>query len=376
MKTQNTILVFLLLTALTLLPNVSSSTLKCGILTFNNMSTYNAPLPCPEPTYVDQSLVNNLLNSLSDNDTEEEKVAKLEEFLQKSNKKPISPAQALALFQKLNLSAKLEYAVGLVRNFLNLTSVQLNQIVGNASSPKDRVALVEGLFSALTDRDVKVIESMAAGLPCKDRKRIQQLLISTKPKDCILGDMNFSNIVYILDVSGSMAQHITVGGKPFTRISYLKEMMRNAITQMKENQKINLIFFSWGARYMESANMIQTTPEAIERIVGHVNALRAGGATNISGALQLAFNINDNIDSIVFITDGSPTVNIRDPHQIRQFINRKYEERKRRGLNTPPVNMNLLMIAGVEPQAERNRARIFSETIADATNGSVKSYGA
>lgn len=70
MKIENSILILLLLTSLTLLPDVNSSTLKCRILTFNNMTNYNPPLPfLQQKTYVELSLFNNFLNSLSDIDT-------------------------------------------------------------------------------------------------------------------------------------------------------------------------------------------------------------------------------------------------------------------------------------------------------------------
>jgi Ca-activated chloride channel family protein len=129
------------------------------------------------------------------------------------------------------------------------------------------------------------------------------------------------DLILVLDISGSMA-----GDK----LLQAKEALKFAINNLSSNDYFNIIAFSTEAKLFKSelVNAAQARQEALE----FINRLEAKGGTNINEALLTALDMKggrSHSPKIVFITDGLPTVGVKDVDEIRSNVKRLNKERYR-----------------------------------------------
>ena len=124
-------------------------------------------------------------------------------------------------------------------------------------------------------------------------------------------------VIFILDVSGSMATKVDTAGR--TRLDLAKEALVQALTRFTKETRFNIVFFhtqvrAWGRKLMPATRANQ------KKAVGFVRSTRPMGATNLYGALELAFQDKD-ADTIYLLSDGSPTAGeIVDPARIAREV--------------------------------------------------------
>lgn len=116
------------------------------------------------------------------------------------------------------------------------------------------------------------------------------------------------NIVFVLDVSGSMAGFMgaNAGEAPITRL--IRELSRT-INSLTAEHKINMVFFDsqvrkWRPRLVPMKGGAGGFKQ--EALV-YVRYLRAEGGTNLYGAMMAAMD-DEEVDAIVLLSDGEPTV--------------------------------------------------------------------
>jgi Ca-activated chloride channel homolog len=123
-----------------------------------------------------------------------------------------------------------------------------------------------------------------------------QATARTVPKDVSL----------IFDTSGSMA-----GAK----IDQAKQALRFVVNRLNPEDRFNIIAFS--STVNTFANTMQPVSER-NRALEFVDKLVASGGTNIDDALVTALNTNSagRLHTVIFVTDGLPTVGPQQPEQI------------------------------------------------------------
>ena len=107
------------------------------------------------------------------------------------------------------------------------------------------------------------------------------------------------HVTYVLDVSNSMSG---------ARLKRLKEELTRTIRSLTPVHMANMIFFNSSVRVWKESLV------AMERNAGGgkddalktVQGIKAGGNTNIYGALKAAFK-DEEVDAIILLTDGDPT---------------------------------------------------------------------
>jgi pilin isopeptide linkage protein len=120
---------------------------------------------------------------------------------------------------------------------------------------------------------------------------------------------NKADIIFVLDVSGSMNEMLPSGQ---TRMSLLKSTMRDAINNLTSNpnNRISIIQFA-----SESEILITGSTDR-EKLLKHINSLEANGGTNYYQSLKHAVDqVNDLTSTdtlgrekvVIFLTDGEPT---------------------------------------------------------------------
>ncbi len=135
--------------------------------------------------------------------------------------------------------------------------------------------------------------------PDEDENGFFMLLISPKTeiskKDIIKKD-----VIFILDVSGSMSGE---------KIEQAKEALKYCINNIDRGDRFNLITFSTESKSFKK-NLVSAS-EYHKEALDYIDQIEARGGTNINEALLDALEMEyeqDRPNSIVFITDGLPTV--------------------------------------------------------------------
>jgi len=116
-----------------------------------------------------------------------------------------------------------------------------------------------------------------------------------------------SRVVFVVDVSRSMGWN--------GRLDTAKKELRQVIEHLPATTRFDLISYSDVATAW-SEKLLPATPENVRHALRLVDRLEPVNATNIQGALQLAFRSED-ADTIYFLSDGTPTAGaLVDPEAI------------------------------------------------------------
>ena len=123
------------------------------------------------------------------------------------------------------------------------------------------------------------------------------------------------DITFVLDVSGSMT-----GGK----LTQAKAAGRQLLNTLSADDRFRLVDFGTDVHTFRD-NFVSATPANVRAAQEYLEGLRAAGSTNISGALQDALEAArtqsaDRLSLVLFLTDGEPTVGIRNPITIADSV--------------------------------------------------------
>jgi len=126
-----------------------------------------------------------------------------------------------------------------------------------------------------------------------------------------------SNIVFLLDVSGSMNN--------YNKLPLLKEAMELLVENLDENDKVSIVTYASGTNVvLEGADGDQK-----RQINKKFEDLEAGGATNGEGGLELAYEIAEEYfikggnNRVILATDGDFNVGKRSGSDLEELISEK-----------------------------------------------------
>lgn len=124
-------------------------------------------------------------------------------------------------------------------------------------------------------------------------------------------------ICFIMDISGSMEEQ---SGRQ-SRIEVARGELRGVLESYPEGDLFNVIFFSSDA-FPWQDELTKMNKKSRKNVLEYVDRQRAGGATAIYDALELAFE-DRRIDTIYLLTDGDPMGGKSDvPAEIRAQVKR------------------------------------------------------
>ncbi len=170
------------------------------------------------------------------------------------------------------------------------------------------------LYYALSDRDYGL--SILTHKPAPDADGFFLLMIS--PRNEIEPDkVNPKDVTFVLDTSGSMAHD----GK----LESAKKALLYCLERLHDKDRFSLIRFSTEVEVF-GKGLMPPTKENIDRAKRFIKQLEARGGTNINDALLRALKpvaASDRLNTIVFLTDGRPTVGVRDVSNILNNIEGK-----------------------------------------------------
>ena len=200
-----------------------------------------------------------------------------------------------------------------VRRFLNLRSLP----------PKDAVRIEELVnyfpyrYAPPEDDAPFAVHAETAACPWAPSHRL--LRIALKGREIDFANRPASNLVFLLDVSGSMNEP--------NKLPLLQSALKLLVERVGENDRVAIVVYAGASGLALPA----TSGERQETILAALDALEAGGSTNGGAGIQLAYQvarenfIKGGVNRVVLATDGDFNVGISDQGSLSRLIEREAE---------------------------------------------------
>lgn len=215
-----------------------------------------------------------------------------------------------------------------------------------ARSEAERAADNEARLQGLRDVDDRVSGNVES----------RQGMASLEPKTFYGLKVHTRKVIFVLDISGSMD------------LEFAKLNLRNAYRDLEDDASFGIVVYNHEVKSWKS-RLVKATPENKRSADEFLETFQAFGATNIYGALQLAFSISNNsvtrADTIYFLTDGMPNRGkVIEPGGILMAV-RRWNSNER-------VIIHAIQILGPmarSPAEKIEEARDFMQRLARENNG-------
>ena len=151
--------------------------------------------------------------------------------------------------------------------------------------------------------------------PWKENATI--IKIGIKAKDIASKELPPANLVFLVDVSGSMDES--------SKLPLVKKTLRLLTEQLRPQDKVTLITYASGEKLV----LEPTSGREKDKILKAINELSAGGATAGEQAIQLAYKeaqkafVKDGINRILLATDGDFNVGITNFETLKGLVAEK-----------------------------------------------------
>ena len=139
--------------------------------------------------------------------------------------------------------------------------------------------------------------------------------IGIKAKDTAVKTLPPANLVFLIDVSGSMSSE--------DKLPLVKKTLQILTEQLRPQDKVTLITYASGEKLLLPATSDK------QKILAAINSLEAGGATHGEQAIQMAYReagkhyIKNGINRILLATDGDFNVGITDFDTLKNLAAEK-----------------------------------------------------
>ncbi len=150
----------------------------------------------------------------------------------------------------------------------------------------------------------------------------QLVRIGLQGKEIELKDAPAANLVFLVDVSGSMA--------PAERLPLVKQSLHKLTETLRAQDKVSMVV------YAGSSGLVLPATSGAEKatITGAIDRLSSGGSTNGAQGIELAYQVatenfvKDGVNRVVLCTDGDFNVGITDEGSLTRLI----EEKRKTGV--------------------------------------------
>jgi Ca-activated chloride channel family protein len=227
-------------------------------------------------------------------------------------------------------------AASTLEEFRLTVSLKSQQPIGSIYSPTHEVSVKQvgdheavvqfEEVGALLDRDFQLFYTTSGqdiGLTALQHRPISvedgYVMLLVSPRAELSKDQKVPrDIVFVVDTSGSMMQD--------KKIVQARDALRHCLSGLSPDDRFGLINFATTVnRYRD--NLVAADGEHIKHAKGWVSDLYAGGGTAMHGALQAALDMRtddpERMFTVVFFTDGQPTIGERDTEKILADVVKK-----------------------------------------------------
>src|SRR5436190_482112 len=143
------------------------------------------------------------------------------------------------------------------------------------------------------------------------------LRIGLKGREVANENRPASNLVFLLDVSGSMT--------PAERLPLVKQAMRLLVEKLTEKDRVAIVIYAGGSGLALSS----TTGDRKETILRALEDLKAGGSTNGAEGIELAYKvaadnfIKGGVNRVILATDGDFNIGVTNQGGLNRLIEEK-----------------------------------------------------
>jgi Ca-activated chloride channel family protein len=143
------------------------------------------------------------------------------------------------------------------------------------------------------------------------------LRIGLKGRDVANENRPASNLVFLLDVSGSMT--------PAERLPLVKQAMRLLVEKLTEKDRVAIVIYAGGS----GLALPSTTGDRKETILRALEELKAGGSTNGAEGIELAYKvaadnfIKGGVNRVILATDGDFNIGVTNQGDLIRLIEEK-----------------------------------------------------
>ena len=146
------------------------------------------------------------------------------------------------------------------------------------------------------------------------------LRVGLKGKEIHVKERPATNVVYLIDVSGSMTSN--------DKLPLLKRGFQMMTQQLGENDRVSIVTYAGNAGVV----LEPTTGDNTDTITDAIEKLSPGGSTHGSAGIELAYKlaqqnfITDGVNKVILATDGDLNVGITDDNSLVKLIKQKASE--------------------------------------------------
>ncbi|MCH7727863.1 MAG: VWA domain-containing protein [Planctomycetes bacterium] len=145
----------------------------------------------------------------------------------------------------------------------------------------------------------------------------QLVRIGLKGKEIDSKERRPCNLVFLLDVSGSMSNQ--------DKLPLLKRGLQMMLGQLTEADRVTIVTYAGDA----GVKLEATSGDQTKKIAAAIESLQAGGSTNGSAGIQMAYKhaqqqfIKDGNNRVILATDGDLNVGVTDDNELVELIRKK-----------------------------------------------------
>ncbi|MEI6860959.1 MAG: VWA domain-containing protein [Verrucomicrobiota bacterium] len=131
--------------------------------------------------------------------------------------------------------------------------------------------------------------------------------VALKARDVSAAERGPANLVFLIDVSGSM--------DAANRLPLVKESLRTLLTRLRSDDRVAIVTYAAGS----GISLPSTPVERRNTITDAIDGLRAEGGTNGGAGIQLAYQVaqdnfnKEGVNRIILCTDGDFNVGVTGP---------------------------------------------------------------
>ena len=198
---------------------------------------------------------------------------------------------------------------------------------GGALPPADAVRVEELInyfpYDYALPRDGRPFAVHTALAPAPWNAQRVLLRVAIKGQDVAKQSLPPANLVFLVDVSGSM--------ESADKLPLLRSSLKLLVDQMRPVDRISLVTYAGGTRVV----LPPTSGADKAAIKAAIDALRAGGGTAGASGIALAYStaqmgfIPGGINRILLATDGDFNVGMTDTEQLKKMV----EQQRRSGIS-------------------------------------------
>jgi Mg-chelatase subunit ChlD len=248
----------------------------------------------------------NLIRDIKKQSFAAEKIKVLQEAISNNNA-GFNSKQVIDLLKSISFSSDMLKIVNILdTRILGMTSNEIISILDTFSFSADKLKALKALKDTITDVENKYVILKAFSFS-GDKEKARLILENIKPRSLVYGMIRSKNIVFVVDISGSMeARFITSQDEASSRLSFVTDEIKKVLNnQLNHNNNFNILVFNNKVTSWKSS-LVKANRNNIDSAIKFLDNLAPMGGTNIYDSLKEAINIQ-NVETVYFLTDGLPT---------------------------------------------------------------------